>query len=301
MGRHTVDTAASLRARGRAGLVSVRTRIARRYIAGEGLADAVRVADELATSGVSATFGFWDGPADTPGTVASEYRMAFDVATVRPGDYISIKLPGLGFSPELFDECVSRAGAAGCRVHLDSLDPGSADRTLAMAGQARATRPDVEVGYTVAARWRRAVGDAHRACELGLPVRVVKGQWPDPGGDEGDLRLGYLRVIDALAGRARHVAVATHDVELMTEAVRRLRAAGTPCGVELLYGMPIRHSRRDAQRQGLDVRLYLPYGKAYLPYAVAHLRKQPRMVGWIARDLVASAVGSVVRAGREQR
>ena len=128
-------------------------------------------------------------------------------------------------------------------------------------------------------------------------MRVDKGEWADPADPERDMREGFLEVIDRLCGRAVHVAVATHDAPLAHEAVERLRAAGTPCGLELLYGLPMRASLRQAIALGLDVRVYVPYGHAYTPYALGQLRRRPRTALWIARDLAAGAVEALPGVG----
>jgi proline dehydrogenase len=122
--------------------------------------------------------------------------------------------------------------------------------------------------------------------DRGLAVRVVKGQWPDPADPHRDPRAGLLEVVDRLAGRGRHVRVASHDVPLAAEAVRRLRRAGTPCELELLYGMPLTRSLRWADASGVPVRIYVPYGRGYTPYAVAQLRRNPRLLWRLLRELV---------------
>ncbi len=97
-----------------------------------------------------------------------------------------------------------------------------------------------------------------------------------------------MQIIEVLAGRATRVAVASHDVPLVDTAVARLQRAGTPCEIELLYGLPMRESRAQALAHGLDVNVYVPYGKAFLPYALSRLRSQPRVVWWLLRDLLGS-------------
>jgi proline dehydrogenase len=150
--------------------------------------------------------------------------------------------------------------------------------------------PDVDIGCTLPGRWRRSPNDAHWASDHGLCVRVVKGEWPDPREPQRNPRAGFLEVIDALAGRARRVGVATHDVALARAAIRRLQAAGTPCGLELLYGLPMRESIRHARELGIDVRVYVPYGEAYMPYALSQIRRRPRMLLWLLNDLAAGAL-----------
>jgi proline dehydrogenase len=85
-------------------------------------------------------------------------------------------------------------------------------------------------------------------------------------------------VIAALAEHgARHVAVATHDTDLLKAALGRLDAAGIPHEAELLHGLPLR-------AVGGDARVYVPYGAAFLPYALDELRRHPARAAWLLRD-----------------
>ena len=63
-----------------------------------------------------------------------------------------------------------------------------------------------------------------------------------------------------------------HDAPLATEAVSRLRRADRSCGLELLYGLPMRRSLELADWLAMGVHVYVPYGKAYLPYALGRMR-----------------------------
>jgi proline dehydrogenase len=201
---------------------------------------------------------------------------------------LSIKLPSLRFSAELLGEVVQRAQSVKRRLHFDAMAPETADRTRAMIDEALAATPDVEIGITLPGRWQRSLDDARWACQRGLFVRVVKGEWADPLDLQRDPRGGYLEIIDQLAGKARWVGVATHDPKLAAEAIGRLQAAGTPCGLELLYGLPMRKQIEQARKLGVGVRVYVPYGEAYMPYALSQVRRKPRILWWLLRDLVAS-------------
>lgn len=290
------DGRARLRAWGRARLLRVAEVLARHHVAGETADDAARVAGELARREIGATIAYWDRPGDGPAAVAAHYLACLDAVAALPGVHVSIKMTALGFSYDEFGRVVDRATALGRRVHLDAMDHPAATATLAMLERAQAIVPAADVGQTLPGRWRRSVPDADVAVGLGLAVRVVKGQWPDPGDPGADLRAGFLRVVDALAGRAREVAVASHDVPLVAEAVGRLRSAGTPCVLELLHGLPMRASLSHARELGLPVRVYVPCGKAYLPYALGALRREPRKIVWLARDVA----GTLADAARDR-
>ncbi|HEY2937345.1 MAG TPA: hypothetical protein VGJ25_12150 [Gaiellaceae bacterium] len=204
---------------------------------------------------------YWDA-GEPPEAVIAQYRRAAE-AVVGFDAYLSVKATALAFSAEL-------AGQLGSRLHFDSMAPDTVDATLALL-----ERLDGDLGTTLPSRWRRSDRDAERALELGLRVRLVKGQWES--GDDREPREGFLALIDRLAGRARHVAVATHDRALAAEALRRL--GDTPTELEQLYGLPLAPPR---------ARVYVPFGRGYLPYALRQVRRDPRIAWWVARDLVRS-------------
>lgn len=259
-------------------------RAARAYVAGDTLTDALIVSDSLYQRGMGATLGYWNDVDESPRLVADAYLAAIDALARREHAYLSIKLPALGFSDELMSEVVARAIRGRVRLHVDSMAIEFADQTRAMIDQF--LESGAEISTTLPGRWARSVADAQWAIERGLTVRVVKGQWPDPADPRRDQRAGYLEVIDALAGRARHVAVATHDVPLLVEAVNRLGEHGTSCELELLYGLRAQPAIEQADQLALGVHVYVPYGKAFLPYALGRLGRDPRILWWLMRDLM---------------
>jgi proline dehydrogenase len=256
-------------------------RAARAYVAGERVEDAVRVADQLAARGLTATLGYWNDKQDPPRLVADHYLDC--IRRCRAGDYVSIKLPAIDHSRVLFDQLAAEARTAGVRLHFDAMQPHTARRLQtfidALPGEVIA-----RVGVTLPGCWARSPGDADWAVERALPVRVVKGQWPDPERPDIDLREGFLRVVDALAGRGTHVAVATHDAPLARRAFERLAACATHCELELLYGLPRRRALAVAAAAQVRARVYIGYGFSFVPYAVGRLLDDPRRLIWLLRD-----------------
>ena len=258
------------------------------YIAGPELEDAIAACRRFAHEGLSSTVGYWDtGEGADPREVADAYLRALSAVHAEGLDaYLSIKAPPLQMSSAWVERVVARAREHDAGVHFDSLFPEAADRTLELVGESLRQHP--RVGCTVPGRWRRSAADARRAAALGvMRVRVVKGQWEDPGDPRRDLRDGFLAVIDELAGQPVRVAVATHDPPLARQALRRLRDAGTPCELELLFGLPVNAARAVARDLAVPVRMYVPYGKAYMPYALSQLRRNPKVLWWYLRDTLA--------------
>lgn len=234
-----------------------------RYIAGRDIDDVARVCARLNDLGYALAICYWDGAPDTPHDVLARYEEAL-VAVAGFDSYLSVKATALDFSVERFERVANR----GMRLHFDALAADTVDRTFELIARLNGDR-----GYTLPGRWRRSEADADRAVEMGLALRIVKGQFRSE--DDRNPRLGVLSLVDRLAGRARHVGVATHDRRLAAEALGRLHAAGTPCELEQLYGIPLAPP---------PARVYVPYGHALLPYSMAQLKHNPKILYWLARD-----------------
>lgn len=237
---------------------------ASRYVVGPTAQHARAVAERLAQRGYACTICYWDSGVEPPGRVAAEYASAAGIARALEG-YVSVKATAVGFS----DTLIASVAEHGAPLHFDAMGPATVDETMALL-----ERLPGPLGTTLPGRWRRSDRDAEWAVERGIAVRIVKGMWKGP--DDRDPVAGFLSIVDRLAGRAPFVAVATHDRRLAAEALSRLRARGTPCELEQLYGLPCAPA---------PARVYVPYGTAWLPYALTHLRRRPRTAWWLARDL----------------
>jgi proline dehydrogenase len=121
--------------------------------------------------------------------------------------------------------------------------------------------------------------------ELGVAVRLVKGQWAD-GDASVDAAAGMLDLADRLAGHAAGVAVATHAPDLLGASLHRLQAAGTTCEAELFYGLPFRGPVRVARDLAVPVRVYVAYGDVSAPYGVGDVLVNRAAARWLAQDLI---------------
>ena len=255
----------------------------RKYVAGDRLDDAVCLAARAQCHDLASTLCYWNGQNDQPSVVASEYisiidamqRMAFD-------GILAMKVPALREQDGEIEQVISRARDAGVTVVLDSHAPEQAETNLHILERFGGDG----MGLAIPGRWRRSERDTERAIELGARIRVVKGEWADPEQPAIDLRVGYLRVIRQLAGRAKCVGVATHDAALAKSAMQILADAGTPFEQEFVFPLPIEAARREGERFGARARLYIPYGEAWLPYSLKRAFRNPKTFYWLARDLL---------------
>ncbi len=253
------------------------------YRAGPGLDDAVDVCRRLAEHGLASTIGYFARRDEPPRAAADAYLEAFDRLAAEELDcYVSLKASALGFDAALVAELEAAAARSMRRLHLDALAPDAAEKTWRLFDGSE--NPGF-LGMTLPGRWRRSAADAERAKELGVAVRVVKGQWPDRAGGTLDPGQGFLEVIDRLSGHGGGVAVATHDAPLLGEALRRLAAGGTQSEVELFYGLPFRDAALTARRAAAPIRVYVPYGHSGAPYGASDLTSRPTVAWWLAQDL----------------
>jgi proline dehydrogenase len=269
---------------------SVLDHAGRAYLAGPDLAQALAVADALRTAGHATTLCYWHAEDEPTKAVAAQVMATVAAATQRHGTCdVAVKAPGLGLDGALIGEVARACRDGGVRLWFDSHGTDVADTTLALATGAAAQGADV--GVAVPARWRRSALDLVRAREVGLWVRLVKGQWPDGEPVDGDVGERFLSLLHELAGSGR-AAVASHDTSLLEHALgdpAEATCSGRPAEVQLLHSVPSRGAVALAADRGVPVRFYVPFGHPSLVYSPRNVWENRRIAWWLARDVVRAA------------
>ena len=259
-----------------------------RVTSGPGAAAAARRCARLNRNGFGATVGYFQADYAGPEEIVAANLAVPAQLGGRAGDaFLSLKAPPLGFDVASIRTIAEAADAAGLALIFDAHGPGHATPTLAAAAALLHDFP--RTGLVLPARWRRSLQDAAAFRDTTARIRLVKGEWADPDGDAPDVAAAYLALAARLAGRAAPVAVATHDSDLAERALTLLRAAGTPCELEQLRGLPGRRTRAVARRLGVPVRIYVPFGPGWWPYAVDKALARPYLLAWAVRDLFGRA------------
>lgn len=239
------------------------------------LPDPGRLAGMTMRGGMAMTFGHFAGDDAPPGTiVAAHARLVEALAPLKVDAYLSVKAPQLGFDPGALREIA----ALGRELVFDAHAPHQAEQTHALAAQLGA-------GCVIPARWRRSAEDLRQLRDAPVRLRLVKGEWADPDHDQADPAAAFLKLAETLAGRAAPVAVATHDPALAATALLLLKESGTPCELEQLRGLPRRRTCAAARDLNLPVRLYLPFGPGWWPYAIDKALARPYLPRWWLQDL----------------
>ena len=286
---------------------AVVARVAARYIAGEGLADAVAKVGELAAAGKGATIDVLGEAARTREEVdalAAEYRRtleALDAAGLRGGISVKPTAVGLGFDAglarERMEELARAAAARGRFLRIDMESSPTVDATLELYRGLRAAGLD-NVGIVLQSRLRRTLQDVRALAELRPDVRLCKGIYVEPPAvafqDPASIRAAWVQALEELLGAGARVALATHDEWLLREGLRRTAEAGLgrdAYEVQMLLGV---REERAAQlvHEGHRVRVYVPYGVRWYEYSLRRLQENPAMAAQVAGDTAARLLGA---------
>jgi proline dehydrogenase len=102
------------------------------------------------------------------------------------------------------------------------------------------------------------------------------------------VRANYVRALEALVAAGARIGIATHDEYLIQQAERIVREAGLDADryeFQMLLG--VRPERGDELvAAGHPLRIYVPFGTQWYEYSVRRLQENPKIAGYVARDVV---------------
>ena len=181
-------------------------------------------------------------------------------------------------------------------VMLDMEDRSVTEFTLRLHDRLRAD--GLPVAVTVQSYLHRATDDLRRLAGQGAFVRLVKGAFAEPADvavrsrtqiDSRYRRAAATLLSPASRSAGTYVSFGTHDDVIIDEIAHMASANGwsrDSFEFEMLFGVrPELH--RDLVSRGLRVRLYVPFGRDWFPYAIRRVGESPRnlrfAVGALAR------------------
>lgn len=272
-------------------------RLSSRFVAGDRLDDALRVAQRINSEGIAVTLdhlGESVTSLDEAAQARDVYLRALEVihANGVQGN-VSLKLTQFGLDLSQ-DECrnnlarlVTQAAEHGNFVRVDMESSEYTDRTLTLVQELHSDYGGV--GTVIQAYLYRSRKDVERLCTAHIRVRLCKGAYLEPPGvaypRKADVDRNYVELMKLLLDQGEYPAIATHD-ERMIEETKDYAAQRNidreHFEFQMLYGI-----RRDLQRrlvaEGYRLRLYVPFGKAWYPYLMRRLAERPANVFFLAR------------------
>jgi proline dehydrogenase len=275
---------------------------ARRFVAGESIADFLPVAREANRRGfsVAATLlGESIRDAAQARGVSDEYcRLLQGFAQEELDANVAFKLThvGLDISPELALENASRiaaqAQAADNTVRLDMEQSSYVDATLRIY---RALQERYGcAGFVLQSYLYRSESDLRAMLPSAPNVRIVKGAYLEPPSlafpHKRDVDENYVKLAELALSHDGYTAIATHDAAIVARieefaAVRGLPKRGR-FEFQTLYGIAEPLARGLVER-GYRVRLSVPYGSFWFPYLMRRLAERPANVAFFLKNAFA--------------
>ena len=275
--------------------------LAKRFIAGETVTQAMDAVAALNAAGMSATLDFLGedvtAEAEAERTRDAYFELLAAIRTRNVETNVSIKLTAIGL---LIDEDFALANlhavlaaAANNRdpfVRIDMEGTPVTDATLRVFERVYADTKNV--GAVLQAYLKRTPADVERMVELGARVRLCKGAYAEPPAlayhDMPTIRRQYLREAETLLERGNYPGIATHDDRLITAIevfARERNIARDRFEFQLLYGV-----RPDIQRrlvaEGYRVRIYVPYGTHWAGYFYRRITERPENALFALRSML---------------
>lgn len=282
--------------------------LARRFVGGDSAEEAIAAAQRLRRAGFKTSLYYLGEYAADPRVIAETVRQKETAVMLLRDARLQVHLSidptqiGYGFDDALGERMALEIGGLAQQARderpvlmLDMEDADYVTRTLALRGRLAAA--GIPVAQTLQAYLKRTADDLKPIIAGGGSVRLVKGAFADPRPHAFQTRAeidgNYLRLAqamlsaDAKAGNFRPV-FGTHDAALIAKIRLIARARGWSADAyefEMLYGVRS-ELQRQLREQGEQVRLYLPFGRDWWPYAIRRVGENPRNAMLLARAVV---------------
>lgn len=283
--------------------------MARQYIAGETLEDAITATRSLNREGVQVTLDLL-GEDPESGKDCTNALAVYQEAikTIKSQGLlagISLKPSQMGLKLDR-DFCLSNirklvkmASGNDIFVRIDMEDASLCDATLGIF--LSLANEFSNVGIVIQAYLRRSMEDTAALAEKRANVRLCKGAyyWEDRKTvykDKEIVNQSYTCLLETLLSANCFVGIATHDEKLVFQGLRLVNKMGLSRGdyeFQMLYGVDgeLQKILVDA---GHPMRVYLPFGKDWFAYSVRRLKENPMIVGYILTRGI-KMLGEVVR------
>jgi proline dehydrogenase len=284
-------------------------KISSRYIAGDTLQEAVSTIRDLNEEGCVATIDLLGESTESKADAAAKLKDyekvvdALDEHDLNSG--ISVKLTGLGLTlnEEMcranLEEIIEYAAARDRFVRVDMEDSPYTEVTLNMVRDMHARNENT--GAVLQAYMRRSIEDVQSIIRSGFSVRLCKGIYDEPRSiaykDFDTVRQNYIFLLDELLKGGVYVGIATHDEFLIWHALRLIHQLEVPedrYEFQMLLGVD-EELRSILVEAGHKLRVYVPFGEDWYEYSTRRLKENPKIAGYVTRDVIGSITGRMKR------
>ena len=277
----------------------------KKYIAGETIADAIKVSRELNAGGIKVTID-----------LLGEFITTLDEAAENKSAYLSIiermqkeKIDGnYSLKPTSFGllidkqacyahirEIVAKAASYGNFIRIDMEDSPCTDLEIELFRKLKQEFP-ANVGLVVQAYMKRTLQDLKNlkdihSAEIPLNFRLCKGIYVEPEAIAYkkylEVNEHYLEDLEFMFANGYYPGIATHDKPLVEGAfklIEKFKVPGNKYEFQMLYGVTP-DLRKSIVEKGHTMRVYVPFGKQWFGYSTRRLKENPKMASTIIKAI----------------
>jgi proline dehydrogenase len=282
-------------------------RLSSRFVAGDEVEDAIRVAAGLNKRGIGVTvdnLGENVTNVEEARASAQLYHQMLDrIAANKLEANVSLKLTHMGLdvdeqlARELVTGLVQKAAAMTPPnfVRVDMEGSPYTQRTLDFVHELHRMPGNAgRVGAVIQTYMLRAEADIEKLLAEGIRIRLCKGAYKEPPEiafqKKSDVDANYVKLMKILMRSGIYHGLATHDENIINQAkdfALREKIPRNAFEFQMLHGI-----RRDLQqglvRDGWKMRVYVPFGTEWYPYFMRRLAERPANVFFLAKNLLRS-------------
>jgi proline dehydrogenase len=277
-------------------------RMARRFVAGETLDEAIEAARACNNAGMLVSLDYLGENCSTTSDAQrsrDSYLEVYErIAQEKLHANVSCKLTQLGldlnveFCQGLVRSIAERAASYDNFLRIDMESSLYTQRTIDVVKRIRSNTP--AVGTVIQSYLYRSETDIQDLLAYGCRIRLCKGAYKESQDvaypNKKDVDFNYIRLMKILLPSGFYHGIATHDPRMIAETIRwaaTKQISKDDFEFQMLYGV-----RTDLQRRlvkdGYRVRIYIPYGNDWFPYFMRRLAERPANLGFLLRNFFRS-------------
>ena len=283
------------------------TRMAKRFVAGETIDDAISAVRVLNAKGLLASLDHLgenvNSEADAARAVQAYLDLLDKIAATGVHSNVSLKLTQLGLDVGE-DVCIGnmrrilqRAKDTNNFVRIDMEGSPYTERTLKVFRTLREDYDFKNVGIVIQAYLYRSEQDARELASEGANIRLCKGAYNEPAEVafpvKADVDTNYIKLMqiyldEKSRANGAYVGVATHDDNMINatkEYTTAHKVGKDKFEFQMLYGIRPQMQEQLAA-EGYKMRVYVPYGTEWYPYFMRRLAERPANVWFMAKNLL---------------
>ena len=152
-----------------------------------------------------------------------------------------------------------------------------------------------KIGIVIQSYLKRSMSDIERLADKNFNVRICKGIYVEDEklvfNDYSLIRESFIELVKKCLEKGTYVGIATHDEYLIDNIYSWIienDISKNKYEFQVLHGVPMQKKLKKLINEGNTVRVYLPYGDNWYDYSVRRLKENPKMAGYIIKNIFSS-------------